>query len=228
MDTSFQKTTASDEWGTPWEIVHALGEFDLDPCASNENHKAPEFYTKEDDGLAQIWRGRVWCNPPYSQPALYQFCERLSDHGNGILLIFARTGNRVWQETYNPQMTNGAKNHSRGNGKHKITNRCYGSFNEAEDTISEKKYPRSVLDFKRPHPPIHPTEKPVALLEYLIKTYTNEGETVLDNTMGSGSTGVACVNTGRNFIGIELNDEYFNIASERIKKAEEDNAGRLF
>lgn len=64
--------------------------------------------------------------------------------------------------------------------------------------------------------PIHPTQKPVALLEYLIKTYTNDGETVLDNCMGSGSTGVACVNTNRNFIGIELDENYFNIAEERI------------
>ena len=65
----------------------------------------------------------------------------------------------------------------------------------------------------------HPTQKPVALLEYLIKTYTNEGETVLDNCMGSGSTGVACVNTNRHFIGIELDEGYFNIAKERIEKA---------
>lgn len=65
----------------------------------------------------------------------------------------------------------------------------------------------------------HPTTKPVPLLEYLIKTYTNEGETVLDNCMGSGSTGVACVNTGRDFIGIELQDEYFQIAKDRIEKA---------
>lgn len=63
---------------------------------------------------------------------------------------------------------------------------------------------------------LHPTQKPVALLEYLIKTYTNEGETVLDNCMGSGSTGVACVNTNRKFIGIELDEKYFNIAKERI------------
>jgi site-specific DNA-methyltransferase (adenine-specific) len=63
---------------------------------------------------------------------------------------------------------------------------------------------------------LHPTQKPVALLEYLIKTYTNEGKTVLDNCMGSGSTGVACVNTNRNFIGIELDEKYFNIAKERI------------
>lgn len=65
---------------------------------------------------------------------------------------------------------------------------------------------------------LHPTQKPVPLLEYLIKTYTNETETVLDNCMGSGSTGVACVNTNRNFIGIELDENYFNIAQERIKK----------
>ena len=68
---------------------------------------------------------------------------------------------------------------------------------------------------------IHPTQKPVALMEYLIKTYTNENQTILDFTMGSGSTGVACVNTNRNFIGIELDENYFNIASERIKQSEE-------
>ena len=65
----------------------------------------------------------------------------------------------------------------------------------------------------------HPTQKPVPLLEYLIKTYTNEGETVLDNCMGSGSTGVACVNTNRNFIGIELDEKYFKVAEGRIKDA---------
>jgi len=66
----------------------------------------------------------------------------------------------------------------------------------------------------------HPTQKPIALMEYLIKTYTNEGETVLDFTMGSGSTGVACVNTNRNFIGIEMDSNYFDIAKQRIKEAE--------
>lgn len=68
----------------------------------------------------------------------------------------------------------------------------------------------------------HPTQKPVPLLEYLIKTYTNEGDTVLDFCMGSGSTGVACVNTGRNFIGIELDDHYFEVAEERIRRAQDD------
>ena len=69
---------------------------------------------------------------------------------------------------------------------------------------------------------LHPTQKPVALLEYLIRTYTNEGETVLDNCMGSGSTGVACVKTGRDFIGIELDEKYFDIAKKRIEDAQHD------
>jgi adenine-specific DNA-methyltransferase len=68
-------------------------------------------------------------------------------------------------------------------------------------------------------PRLHPTQKPVDLLEYLIKTYTNENETVLDFTMGSGSTGIACINTNRNFIGIEMDDNYFNIAEKRIKES---------
>ena len=75
---------------------------------------------------------------------------------------------------------------------------------------------------------VHPTQKPVALLEYLIKTYTNEGETVLDNCMGSGSTGVACVNTNRNFIGIELDEKYYDISCKRIKEAIREKEQDLF
>jgi len=86
--------------------------------------------------------------------------------------------------------------------------------------VRTKKYPKTILTFSNASQKgkVHPTQKPVALLEYLIKTYTNENETVLDNCMGSGSTGVACVNTNRNFIGIELDEKYFNIAKERIEK----------
>ena len=80
-------------------------------------------------------------------------------------------------------------------------------------------YPKSILEFQNERKQIHPTQKPVKLLEYLIKTYTIEGNLVLDNCMGSGSTGVACVNTNRNFIGIELEEKYFNIAKERINTA---------
>ena len=88
-------------------------------------------------------------------------------------------------------------------------------------------YPKSILRFGR-EVGLHPAQKPVALLEYLIKTYTNEGETVLDNTMGSGSTGIACVNTNRKFIGIEMDENYFNIARNRIDEAIREKEQDLF
>ena len=78
-------------------------------------------------------------------------------------------------------------------------------------------YPSTIQSFKSEGETVHPTQKPVPLFEYLIKTYTNEGDTVLDNCMGSGTTGVACINTNRNFIGIELDEKYFEIAKKRIK-----------
>lgn len=81
-------------------------------------------------------------------------------------------------------------------------------------------YPRSILRYSSDSKPVHPTQKPVALMEYLIRTYTNPGDTVLDNTMGSGTTGVAAVNTGRHFIGIERDPAYFDIASARIDAAQ--------
>ena len=79
-------------------------------------------------------------------------------------------------------------------------------------------WPRDVLEIKSEGKTVHPTQKPVALMEYLIKTYTNEGETVLDFTMGSGTTGVACKNLGRKFIGIEMDEGYFDIASKRMEQ----------
>lgn len=101
----------------------------------------------------------------------------------------------------------------------------YNSMNnilnsDKEFTQKYTGYPTNILKFKRDKCTYHPAQKPVALLEYLIKTYTNEGDTVLDNCMGSGSTGVACINTNRNFIGMELDEKYFNIAKERIEKME--------
>ncbi|HHX59453.1 MAG TPA: site-specific DNA-methyltransferase [Epulopiscium sp.] len=87
-----------------------------------------------------------------------------------------------------------------------------------EMIVPELRCPRSIQRFTRERG-LHPTQKPVALMEYLIKTYTNEGGTVLDNTMGSGTTGVACVNLNRNFIGMELDEGYLNIATNRIQEA---------
>lgn len=97
---------------------------------------------------------------------------------------------------------------------------AYTSKRNTEYRQEYTNYPKNILSFNRDLPNIHPTQKPVALCEYLIKTYTNEGETVLDNCMGSGTTGVACVNTDRNFIGIELDDHYFEVATERINQAQ--------
>ena len=126
------------------------------------------------------------------------------------------------QPIYNPQKTHG---HKRKVSLAKHKQNCkkaeeYNDYNLASYDSTER-YPTQTLQFKtdRQKSALHPTQKPVALLEYLIRTYTNEGETVLDFTMGSGSTGVACVNTNRRFIGIELDEGYFNIAKERIEKS---------
>lgn len=122
------------------------------------------------------------------------------------------------QSTYNPQMTNGVKWNRGGKKEHK-TNTLGDSvlFNNGSDK-TDIKYPKNLIEFSNADKTknVHPTQKPVELMEYLIKTYTNENETVLDFTMGSGTTGVACKNTNRKFIGIEMNDKYFDIAEKRI------------
>ena len=128
--------------------------------------------------------------------------------------------------TYNPQFTEGQPLHGKGNSyKNKVPiNNNYGKFDNVGDNRkgSTQKYPTSIMRFSKPHPSkaLHRTEKPIELLEYLVKTYTNESDIVLDNCMGSGSTGIACLNANRNFIGIELDEKYFRIAEERIKSAE--------
>lgn len=135
--------------------------------------------------------------------------------------------------TYNPQMTQGhprkvtskssrKKSVERQQGKSEVLASNYNSYGESQVGYdSTKRYPLSVQIFAKDQQKenYHPTQKPVALLEWLIKTYTNEGDLVLDNCMGSGSTGVACVNTNRDFIGIELTEQYFKIAQSRIEKA---------
>lgn len=124
---------------------------------------------------------------------------------------------------YNPQWEIGEKNHNRGHSRgKKQTNNCYGKFNQNHiEFFTNKKYPRSILKFSREHPPIHPTQKPVALFEYLIKTYTNKGDLVLDNCAGVGTTGVACKNLGRDYILIEKERKYIEIAKDRINNIPE-------
>ena len=121
---------------------------------------------------------------------------------------------------YNPQMRTGFKPYKCKQGRHSTN---YGAYEQGHITESNgERYPIDIIKFKKDSG-LHPTQKPVELLEYLIKTYTNENETVLDNCMGSGSTGVACINTNRNFIGYELDEKYFKIAEERIN--EQQNLG---
>lgn len=151
----------------------------------------------------------VWKKSKCGSPLLakHRFMAKHED-----LLVFC-----AGKETYNPQMDSGSpyskigvpiktKNHGCGLSSVTVVNKGV-------------RYPGSILDFPqnwKPQDQVHPTQKPVALMEYLIRTYTNEGETVLDNTMGSGTTGVACMNTGRRFIGIDRDETYFNIARSRI------------
>lgn len=123
---------------------------------------------------------------------------------------------------YNPQFTEG-KPYTIKSGQQKENSAVVrGGKGGREDvggfeTINEgKRYPKNLIKFNRDKEKLHPTQKPVALFEYLIKTYTNEGDVVLDNCIGSGTTAVACVNTGRNFIGIETSEEYIKTANSRL------------
>ena len=121
---------------------------------------------------------------------------------------------------YIPQMTKG-----------KLRKKMTGNIKESEITggnsivkeyCNDEYYPKSIIEVSVANMRkgrLHPTQKPVDLLEYLVKTYTNEGDVVLDNCMGSGSTGVACINTNRKFIGMELDKQYFDIAVKRIAEA---------
>ena len=120
---------------------------------------------------------------------------------------------------YNPQMRTGFKAYKRKQGKQ---SGAFGVNNKEIITENNgERYPLSVLQFNSTNGKnVHPTQKPVALLEYLIRTYTNEGEVVLDNCMVSGSTCVACVNTNRHYIGFELDKQYFDIACKRLDEVE--------
>ncbi len=150
-------------------------------------------------------------------------CNRMPMRNHEQILVFYSS-----LPTYNPQMTKGkmrTKGSTRGN-----TTENYGEF-KGVTSRNDTYYPQSVIDITngdRTSEHQHPTQKPVALMEYLIKTYTNEGETVLDFTIGSGTTAVACIRTKRNFIGIELDKDkdgkslgYCKIARKRIQEEED-------
>lgn len=138
--------------------------------------------------------------------------QPLKIHEN--VLVFSQS-----QTTYNPQKVQGAKNHNQNNDR-PFQSDYRVMAKRVDCDLSGMKHPKSIQEFPKHSSScgLHPTQKPVALMEYLIRTYTNHGQLILDNTMGSGTTGVACINTGRRFIGIESDDEfgYFDTCIKRI------------
>jgi site-specific DNA-methyltransferase (adenine-specific) len=132
----------------------------------------------------------------------------LKSHEN-VLVFAERT------HTYHPQMTTGTPYVDRR--KQRKFSENYGSTNANSQTNSGWRYPKTVLRFRREYPSPHPTAKPVALFEYLIRTYTNPGEVVLDNAIGSGTTAIAAMNAGRHYIGFEKDQKYFEVARKRIE-----------
>ena len=124
--------------------------------------------------------------------------------------------------TYNPQMEalNGReRNHTQGHGNHKEKNSCYGKVGRINPTYEDKKHPRSIIVKQAVHcneAQFHPTQKPIDLLRYLVLTYTNPNDVVLDATIGSGTTAIACIKEHRHFVGFELNKEYYDKACKRI------------
>jgi site-specific DNA-methyltransferase (adenine-specific) len=139
-------------------------------------------------------------------------CKKQPMKAHENVLVFYRE-----QCCYNPQMGTGraySNNHKPGD-----SGSNYGNVAFSRVIDRTTRYPRSVIEFTHEMHPVHPTQKPVALMEYLIRTYTNPGALVLDNTMGSGTTGVAAVQSGRRFLGIERDPSYFQIASKRIAEA---------
>ena len=168
------------------------------------NYMASHYFTN----------GVQFCIPSEENYAKLQSTGFFPRPYHEIMDEYRRLGESIVPVTYNPQMTEG-KPYVSGKG---TSGEVTGSVQKVQTVNDGTRYPRSVVSIKR-QTGIHPTQKPVALMEYLIKTYTNEGETVLYFTCGSGTTGVACANTGRKFIGIELDLNYFNIALDRIEQA---------
>jgi site-specific DNA-methyltransferase (adenine-specific) len=151
----------------------------------------------------------IWEKPQGTNPMNAKVMP-LKSHEN--ILVFYRT-----KPTYNPQMWYSTPYSGFSSETSKI-GEVYGKAkSKHRDNPDGSRYPKTILKFKQ-EKGLHPTQKPVDLMKYLIKTYTNQNDVILDNTMGSGSTGVAAVLCGRNFIGIEINDEYYQIAEKRIQE----------
>ena len=164
---------------------------------------APDLYKYD-----WVWEKDNGTNAPNVNYQPFRVHENIYIFGKGRVTNGTRTPMK-----YNPQKTQG-KPYVQMSGK-MSENWKGGLKNVITSNESGLRHPKTIQRFTRDRG-LHPTQKPLALMEYLVKTYTNEGDTVLDFTMGSGTTGVACKRLNRNFIGIEIDEKYFNIAKERI------------
>lgn len=188
--------------------------------------------TKPDSPVILFGQGLFSARLMLSQPKLWRYNlvwqkDRVTGHLNAkrmplrqhedILVFYKR------QPVYHPQMTP-CPSERRNHGRRKtegFTNRCYGAMKLSPVRIADDKYPTSVIFMPKEHRRgtfYHPTQKPVALMEYLIRTYTDEGDIVLDNCIGSGTTAVAAIRTGRHYIGFETEKAYCEIAERRIRE----------
>jgi site-specific DNA-methyltransferase (adenine-specific) len=151
----------------------------------------------------------TWSKERPSNPALAK--KRPLNYKEEVLIFYKN------HPTYNPQMTIRDNKNKRNNKNEKFSTESSAKLSDSFNKTGMKDlcYPKNIINVNVQRG-LHPTQKPVVLMEYLIKTYTNEGQTVLDFTMGSGTTGVAAKNLNRDFIGIELDENYFNIAKDRI------------
>lgn len=211
-----------------------------------------ERITKDNAAIVLFCQGMFTAKLMMSQPKIWKYnliweksratgflnANRMPMRNHEDIAVFYRK-----QPTYNPQFRTG-DSHSRGNGIHKQTNQCYGEHKEVKRKVGStydyehikvvpptgKCFPHSVLHFKKEHNAYtkHPTQKPVELIRYLIRTYTNEGDLILDNCVGSGTTAIAAIKEKRHFIGMEINKEYYDIACERIKKEQTESENSLF
>ena len=167
-----------------------------------------------------IWEKDNGTNFMNSHFCPLKITEDICVFGNGAT-SFVKNGENL---IYNPQFSEG-KPYSIISGNQKSNSAVVRGGKGGRDDVGGyktesdgKRYPKNLIKFNRDKDKLHPTQKPVSLCEYLIQTYTNEGDVVLDNCMGSGTTGIACLNTNRKFIGMELDDTYFEIAKKRIEE----------
>lgn len=188
---------------------------------------------KPNGAIILMTQGKDMFNVYNSNPDMYRYdlvwnkmmptgflnCNRMPLRNHKNIMVFYKNTPK-----YNPQMKDAGENktHHKGSNINVGNNRTYGDFRPTEsDTCSNGlKHPSSVLEFQKPHPSkaIHNNELPVELCEWLIRTYTDSGDTVLDSCMGCGTTGIACQNIKRKFIGIELDKDYYMATVERLLK----------